>query len=190
MLKWTLLFVLITTISFVCVYHLNIVDCNLTSKHSSEQVLFLLIKSLSYEDFLSELKDRNIKYIDNKKQETIYLTNCVVEFKKDVMQYWLWRSQEWKTFALQDEEIKKFIDKKCTPMDIIQKIGIPNLVVFEADTTTITYVFVRDEKCKRSDGYYNSSINFKFYKNQFQNFDFNIVEDLNQKDVIEFFILQ
>ena len=65
--------------------------------------------------------------------------------------------------------------------------SMESLPVGIKDTLT---VIVRDEKCKRHDGYYNSAVNLTFYKNQFQNFYFNVVSDLNQKDVTPIFILQ
>ena len=191
MLKWIIIFTVLT-ISFTFVYFWHRVDFCLNGKYSFEQneLLFLLLKSPSYEDFLSKIKGANIKYSNDKKQESVYFTNGGAEFQNGNIRKWLWTSKKWEMFAVQGEEIDKLLDKKSTPMDAIQKIGIPNVVVFETDTTTMTYIFVRDEKCKRHDGYYNSSINLKFYKNQFQSFDFNVVTDLNQKDVIEIFILQ
>ena len=189
--KWVIVLIFLT-MSFVFVYLWHKGIFHIGGEHSLEQkeLLFLLLTASSYEDFLSKINGANIKYANDKKQTSIYFTNGGAEFQNGNIQKWLWTSKEWETFALQDDEIKKLMNKKSTPMDAIQKIGIPNAVYFEADTTTLTYIFVRNEKCKRHDGYYNSSVNLKFYKNQFQNFDFNVVSDLNQKDVTQLFILQ
>lgn len=189
--KWVIVLIFLT-MSFVFVYLWHKGIFHIGGEHSLKQkeLLFLLLTAPSYEDFLSKINEANIKYVNDKKQTSIYFTNGGAEFQNGNIQTWLWTSKEWETFALQDDEIKTLLNKKSTPMDAIQKIGIPNVVKFEADTTKLTYIFVRDEKCKRHDGYYNSSVNLKFYKNQFQNFDFNVVSDLNQKDVIQIFILQ
>ena len=70
--------------SFVFVYLWHKGIFHIGGEYSLEQkeLLFLLLTAPSYEDFLSEINGANIKYVNDKKQTSIYFTNGGAELKE------------------------------------------------------------------------------------------------------------
>ena len=53
---------------------------------------------------------------------------------------------------------------------------------------TFTYIFLRDENAKRTDGTYNAELTLLFEKNKLRDYLFSIIHDLNQKSSSEIFL--
>ena len=62
------------------------------------------------------------------------------------------------------------------------------MVLDKEGNFTFTYIFLRDENAKRTDGTYNAELTLFFEKNKLQDYLFSIIYDLNQKSSSEIFL--
>ena len=80
-------------------------------------------------------------------------------------------------------------NSKAASAEVEKRFGMPSAMGYDKEgNLTITYIFLRDENAKRTDGTYNAELTLLFEKNKLRDYLFSIIHDLNQKSSSEIFL--
>ena len=80
-------------------------------------------------------------------------------------------------------------NSKAASAEVEKRFGLPSAMDYDKEgNLTFTYIFLRDENAKRTDGTYNAELTLLFEKNKLQDYWFSIIYDQNQKSFSEIFL--
>ena len=169
-----------------CVDHLLL---NEPQRH--EELLTILLKASEKEHFLSQLEHLGIRYFVEKKndKEVILFKNGYAEFVNGDILCWAYYNTQIRIPAIPEKIIYELKNSKAASTEVEKRFGIPSSMVLDKEGNfTFTYIFLRDENAKRTDGTYNAELTLLFEKNKLRNYLFSIIHDLNQKSISEMFL--
>ena len=156
-----------------------------------EELLTILIKATGKEHFLSRLDDLGIRYFITKEEskDVVLFKNGSAEFENGTITSWSYHNSNVRIPAIPEEIVEKLRNSQATSAEVIKRFGIPSSMVLDKEGNfTFTYIFLRDENAKRTDGTYNAELTLFFEKNKLQDYLFSIIYDLNQKSSSEIFL--
>jgi len=169
-----------------CVDHLL-----LNEQQRHEELLTILIKASEKEHFLSQLEHLGIRYFVEKKndKEVILFKNGYAEFVNGDILCWAYYNTQIRIPAIPEKIIYELKNSKAASAEVEKRFGIPSSMVLDKEGNfTFTYIFLRDENAKRTDGTYNAELTLLFEKNKLRDYLFSIIHDLNQKSISEMFL--
>ena len=156
-----------------------------------EELLTILIKATGKEHFLSRLDDLGILYFITKEEskDVVYFKNGSAEFENGTITSWLYHNSNVRIPAIPEEIVEKLRNSQTTSAEVVKRFGMPSAMDYDKEgNLTFTYIFLRDENAKRTDGTYNAELTLLFEKNKLQDYWFSIIYDLNQKSSSEIFL--
>ena len=156
-----------------------------------EELLTILIKATEKEHFLSQLDDLGIRYFITKEEskDVVYFKNGSAEFENGTITSWLYHNSNVRIPAIPEEIVEKLRNSQTTSAEVVKRFGMPSAMDYDKEgNLTFTYIFLRDENAKRTDGTYNAELTLLFEKNKLQDYWFSIIYDLNQKSSSEIFL--
>lgn len=162
---------------------------NEQQKH--EDLLMILIKTSEKEHFLSQLEHRRIRYFVEKKndKDVVLFQNGYAEFVNGDILCWAYHNAQIRIPAIPEEIVEKLRNSQATSAEVVKRFGMPSAMDYDKEgNLTFTYIFLRDENAKRTDGTYNAELTLLFEKNKLQDYCFSIIYDLNQKSFSEIFL--
>ena len=162
---------------------------NEQQKH--EDLLMILIKTSGKENFLSQLESRMIRFFIEKEndKEVVYFQNGYAEFVNGDILCWAYHNAQIRIPAIPEKLIYELRNSKAASAEVEKRFGIPSSMVLDKEGNfTFTYIFLRDENAKRTDGTYNAELTLLFEKNKLRDYLFSIIHDLNQKSISEMFL--
>ena len=152
-------------------------------------MLNILIKPTGKEHFLSRLDDWGIRYYITKKEskDVVYFKDGFAEIENGEITSWSYHNSNVRIPAIPEEIVEKLRYSQATSAEVIKRFGLPSSMYCEKDGNfSFSYFFIRDERTKRSDGKYNSELIFWFNNDcKLNNCSYSIVDDLNQKTLLE-----
>ena len=163
----------------------------LDEQQRHEELLTILIKATGKEHFLSRLDDLGIRYFITKEEskDVVLFKNGSAEFENGTITSWSYHNSNVRIPAIPEEIVEKLRNSQATSAEVIKRFGIPSSMVLDKEGNfTFTYIFLRDENAKRTDGTYNAELTLFFEKNKLQDYLFSIIYDLNQKSSSEIFL--
>ena len=163
----------------------------LDEQQRHEELLTILIKATGKEHFLSRLDDLGIRYFITKEEskDVVYFKDGFVEIENGEITSWSYYNSNVRIPAIPEEIVEKLRYSQATSAEVIKRFGIPSSMVLDKEGNfTFTYIFLRDENAKRTDGTYNAELTLFFEKNKLQDYLFSIIYDLNQKSSSEIFL--
>ena len=169
-----------------CVDHLL-----LNEQQRHEELLTILIKASEKEHFLSQLEHLGIRYFVEKKndKEVILFKNGYAEFVNGDILCWAYYNTQIRIPAIPEKIIYELKNSKAASTEVEKRFGLPSSMVLDKEGNfTFTYIFLRDENAKRTDGTYNAELTLLFEKNKLRDYLFSIIHDLNQKSISEMFL--
>jgi len=169
-----------------CVDHLL-----LNEQQRHEELLTILIKASEKEHFLSQLEHLGIRYFVEKKndKEVILFKNGYAEFVNGDILCWAYYNTQIRIPAIPEKIIYELKNSKAASAEVEKRFGMPSAMNYDKEgNLTFTYIFLRDENAKRTDGTYNAELTLLFEKNKLQDYWFSIIYDLNQKSSSEIFL--
>ena len=169
-----------------CVDHLL-----LNEQQRHEELLTILIKASEKEHFLSQLEHLGIRYFVEKKndKEVILFKNGYAEFVNGDILCWAYYNTQIRIPAIPEKIIYELKNSKAASAEVEKRFGLPSSMVLDKEGNfTFTYIFLRDENAKRTDGTYNAELTLLFEKNKLRDYLFSIIHDLNQKSISEMFL--
>ena len=178
--------VLVWSLSTGCFDNFSV---NEQQKH--EDLLMILIKTSEKEHFLSQLEHRRIRYFVEKEndKDVVLFQNGYAEFVNGDILCWAYYNSNVRIPAIPEEIVEKLRNSQATSAEVIKRFGIPSSMVLDKEGNfTFTYIFLRDENAKRTDGTYNAELTLLFEKNKLRDYLFSIIHDLNQKSISEMFL--
>ena len=156
-----------------------------------EELLTILMKASEKEHFLSQLEHLGIRYFVEKKndKEVILFKNGYAEFVNGDILCWAYYNTQIRIPAIPEKIIYELKNSKAASAEVEKRFGIPSSMVLDKEGNfTFTYIFLRDENAKRTDGTYNAELTLLFEKNKLRDYLFSIIHDLNQKSISEMFL--
>ena len=156
-----------------------------------EELLTILIKATGKEHFLSRLDDLGIRYFITKEEskDVVLFKNGSAEFENGTITSLSYHNSNVRIPAIPEEIVEKLRNSQATSAEVIKRFGIPSSMVLDKEGNfTFTYIFLRDENAKRTDGTYNAELTLLFEKNKLRDYLFSIIHDLNQKSISEMFL--
>ena len=163
----------------------------LDEQQRHEELLTILIKATGKKHFLSRLDDLGIRYFITKEEskDVVHFKNGSAEFENGTITSWSYHNSNVRIPAIPEEIVEKLRNSQATSAEVIKRFGIPSSMVLDKEGNfTFTYIFLRDENAKRTDGTYNAELTLFFEKNKLQDYLFSIIYDLNQKSSSEIFL--
>ena len=162
---------------------------NEQQKH--EDLLMILIKTSEKEHFLSQLEHLGIRYFVEKKndKDVVLFQNGYAEFVNGDILCWAYHNAQIRIPAIPEKIIYELKNSKAASAEVEKRFGMPSAMYYDKEgNLTFTYIFLRDENAKRTDGTYNAELTLLFEKNKLQDYWFSIIYDLNQKSSSEIFL--
>ena len=154
-----------------------------------EELLTILIKATGKEHFLSRLDDLGIRYFITKKEskDVVCFKDGFAEIENGEINSWAYHNPNVRIPAIPEEIVEKLRNSQVTSAEVIKRFGFPSTMYCEKDGNfSFSYFFIRDERTKRSDGKYNSELIFWFNNDyKLNNCNYSIIDDLNQKTLLE-----
>lgn len=161
----------------------------LDEQQRHEELLTILIKATEKEHFLSQLEHRRIRYFVEKEndKDVVLFQNGYAEFVNGDILCWAYHNAQIRIPAIPEEIVEKLRNSQTTSAEVVKRFGLPSSMSFEKDGTfSFSYFFIRDERTKRSDGKYNNELIFWFNNDcKLNNCNYSIIDDLNQKTLLE-----
>ena len=161
----------------------------LDEQQRHEELLTILIKATEKEHFLSQLDDLGIRYFITKEEskDVVYFKDGFAEIENGEINSWSYHNPNVRIPAIPEEIVEKLRNSQVTSAEVIKRFGFPSFMYCEKDGTfSFAYIFIRDERTKRSDGKYNSELIFWFNNDcKLNNCSYSIIGDLNQKTLEE-----
>ena len=159
---------------------------NEQQKH--EDLLMILIKTSEKEYFLSQLEHRRIRYFVEKKndKEVILFKNGYAEFVNGDILCWAYHNAQIRIPAIPEKIIYELKNSKAASAEVEKRFGMPSAMDYEKEgNLTFTYIFLRDENAKRTDGQYNAGLIIWFDDYKINNYSYTVIDDLNKKTIDE-----
>ena len=159
---------------------------NEQQKH--EDLLMILIKTSKKEHFLSQLEHRRIRYFVEKKndKDVVLFQNGHAEFVNGDILCWAYHNAQIRIPAIPEKIIYELKNSKAASAEVEKRFGIPSSMVLDKEGNfTFTYIFLRDENAKRTDGQYNASLTIWFDDYKINNYSYTVIDDLNKKTIDE-----
>ena len=154
-----------------------------------EELLTILIKPTGKEHFLSRLDDLGIRYFITKEEskDVVLFKDGFAEIENGELTSWSYYNSNVRIPAIPEEIVEKLRYSQATSAEVIKRFGLPSSMYYEKDGNfSFSYFFIRDERTKRSDGKYNSELIFWFNNDyKLNNCSYSIIDDLNQKTLLE-----
>ena len=169
-----------------CVDHLL-----LNEQQRHKELLTILMKASEKEHFLSQLEHRRIRYFVEKKndKDVVFFQNGYAEFVNGDILCWAYHNAQIRIPAIPGKIIYELKNGKAASAEVEKRFGMPSAMDYDKEgNLTFTYIFLRDENAKRTDGTYNAELTLLFEKNKLQDYCFSIIYDLNQKSSSEIFL--
>jgi len=163
----------------------------LDEQQRHEELLTILIKATGKEHFLSRLDDLGIRYFITKKEskDVVFFKDGFAEIENGEINSWSYHNPNVRIPAIPEEIVEKLRNSQVTSAEVIKRFGMPSAMDYDKEgNLTFTYIFLRDENAKRTDGTYNAELTLLFEKNKLQDYCFSIIYDLNQKSSSEIFL--
>ena len=161
----------------------------LDEQQRHEELLTILIKATGKEHFLSQLDDLGIRYFITKEEskDVVYFKDGFAEIENGEINSWSYHNPNVRIPAIPEEIVEKLRNSQAASAEVIKRFGFPSFMYCEKDGTfSFAYIFIRDERTKRSDGKYNSELIFWFNNDcKLNNCSYSIIGDLNQKTLLE-----
>ena len=77
-------------------------------------------------------------------------------------------------------------NSKAASAEVEKRLGMPSAMDYDKEgNLTFTYIFLRDENAKRTDGQYNASLTIWFDDYKINNYSYTVIDDLNKKTIDE-----
>ena len=163
----------------------------LDEQQRHEELLTILIKATGKEHFLSRLDDLGIRYFITKEEskDVVLFKDGFAEIENGEINSWSYHNPNVRIPAIPEEIVEKLRNSQVTSAEVIKRFGMPSAMDYDKEgNLTFTYIFLRDENAKRTDGTYNAELTLLFEKNKLQDYCFSIIYDLNQKSSSEIFL--
>jgi hypothetical protein len=160
----------------------------LNEQQRHEELLTILIKASEKEHFLSQLEHLGIRYFVEKKndKEVILFKNGYAEFVNGDILCWAYYNTQIRIPAIPEKIIYELKNSKAASAEVEKRFGIPSSMVLDKEGNfTFTYIFLRDENAKRTDGQYNASLTIRFDDYKINNYSYTVIDDLNKKTIDE-----
>ena len=164
---------------------------SVNEQHRHEELLTILIKATGKEHFLSRLDDLGIRYFIIKKEskDVVCFKDGFAEIENGEINSWSYHNPNVRIPAIPEEIVEKLRNSQATSAEVVKRFGMPSAMDYDKEgNLTFTYIFLRDENAKRTDGTYNAELTLLFEKNKLQNYWLSIIYDLNQKSSSEIFL--
>ena len=171
------------TVKIGCVDHLL-----LNEQQRHEELLNILIKASEKEHFLSQLEYFGIRYFIEKEnnKESILFKNGFVEFENGEISNWAYRNAQIRIPAIPENIIYELKNSKAASAEVEKRFGMPSAMDYDKEgNLTFTYIFLRDENAKRTDGQYNAGLIIWFDDYKINNYGYIVIDDLNKKTIDE-----
>ena len=159
---------------------------NEQQKH--EDLLMILIKTSEKEHFLSQLEYRRIRYFVEKKndKDVVLFQNGYAEFVNGDILCWAYHNAQIRIPAIPEKIIYELKNSKAASAEVEKRFGMPSAMDYDKEgNLTFTYIFLRDENAKRTDGQYNASLTIWFDDYKINNYSYTVIDDLNKKTIDE-----
>ena len=159
---------------------------NEQQKH--EDLLMILIKTSEKEYFLSQLEHRRIRYFVKKKndKDVVFFQNGYAEFVNGDILCWAYHNAQIRIPAIPEKIIYELKNSKAASAEVEKRFGMPSAMDYDKEgNLTFTYIFLRDENAKRTDGQYNASLTIWFDDYKINNYSYTVIDDLNKKTIDE-----
>ena len=159
---------------------------NEQQKH--EDLLMILIKTSEKEHFLSQLEYRRIRYFVEKKndKDVVLFQNGYAEFVNGDILCWAYHNAQIRIPAIPEKIIYELKNSKAASAEVEKRFGMPSALDYDKEGNfTFTYIFLRDENAKRTDGQYNASLTIWFDDYKINNYSYTVIDDLNKKTIDE-----
>ena len=159
---------------------------NEQQKH--EDLLMILIKTSEKEYFLSQLEHRRIRYFVEKKndKDVVLFQNGYAEFVNGDILCWAYHNAQIRIPAIPEKIIYELKNSKAASAEVEKRFGMPSAMDYDKEgNLTFTYIFLRDENAKRTDGQYNASLTIWFDDYKINNYSYTVIDDLNKKTIDE-----
>jgi hypothetical protein len=160
----------------------------LDEQQRHEELLTILIKATGKEHFLSRLDDLGIRYFITKEEskEVVHFKNGSAEFVNGDILCWAYHNAQIRIPAILEKIIYELKNSKAASAEVEKSFGIPSSMVLDKEGNfTFTYIFLRDENAKRTDGQYNASLTIWFDDYKINNYSYTVIDDLNKKTIDE-----
>jgi hypothetical protein len=160
----------------------------INDQQKHEDLLMILIKTTEKEHFLSQLERRWIRYfVENKNDKDVVLfQNGHAEFVNGDILCWAYHNAQIRIPAIPEKIIYELKNSKAASAEVEKRFGIPSSMVLDKEGNfTFTYIFLRDENAKRTDGQYNASLTIWFDDYKINNYSYTVIDDLNKKTIDE-----
>ena len=171
------------TVKIGCVDHLL-----LNEQQRHEELLNILIKATEKEHFLSQLEHRWIRYFVEKEKDkdVVLFQNGYAEFVNGDILCWAYHNAQIRIPAIPGKIIYELKNGKAASAEVEKRFGMPSAMDCDKEgNLTFTYIFLRDENAKRTDGQYNASLTIWFDDYKINNYSYTVIDDLNKKTIDE-----
>ena len=171
------------TVKIGCVDHLL-----LNEQQRHEELLNILIKATEKEHFLSQLEHRWIRYFVEKEKDkdVVLFQNGYAEFVNGDILCWAYHNAQIRIPAIPGKIIYELKNGKAASAEVEKRFGMPSAMDYDKEgNLTFTYIFLRDENAKRTDGQYNASLTIWFDDYKINNYSYTVIDDLNKKTIDE-----
>ena len=159
---------------------------NEQQKH--EDLLMILIKNSEKEHFLSQFEHRRIRYFVEKKndKDVVLFQNGYAQFVNGDILCWAYHNAQIRIPAIPEKIIYELKNSKAASAEVEKRFGMPSAMDYDKEgNLTFTYIFLRDENAKRTDGQYNASLTIWFDDYKINNYSYTVIDDLNKKTIDE-----
>ena len=166
-----------------CVDHLL-----LNEQQRHKELLTILMKASEKEHFLSQLEHRRIRYFVEKKndKDVVLFQNGHAEFVNGDILCWAYHNAQIRIPAIPEKIIYELKNSKTASAEVEKRFGMPSAMDYDKEgNLTFTYIFLRDENAKRTDGQYNASLTIWFDDYKINNYSYTVIDDLNKKTIDE-----
>ena len=140
-------------------------DLLLDEQQRHEELLTILIKATGKEHFLSRLDDLGIRYFSEKEnnKESVLFKNGFAEIENGEITSWAYHNAQIRIPAIPEKIIYELKNSKTASAEVEKRFGMPSAMDYDKEgNLTFTYIFLRDENAKRTDGQYKASLTIWF----------------------------
>ena len=155
------------------------------------EILDLLIKNTPQKSFVSFFEHGNISHCvtNDNNMQIILFKNGLAGFKDGNLHHWFYKDNSIKISSSREDILEKMKHNRVSVQDVVKFLGMPSVANYDEEgNLTFTYIFLRDENAKRTDGTYNADLTLLFEKNRFHDYSFSVIHSLNQKSFSELFL--
>ena len=164
---------------------------NEEKRQQYREILDLLIKNTPQKSFVSFFEHGNISHCvtNDNNMQIILFKNGLAGFKDGNLHHWFYKDNSIKISSIREDILEKMKHNRVSVQDVVKFLGMPSVANYDKEgNLTFTYIFLRDENAKRTDGTYNADLTLLFEKNKLQDYRFSIIHDQNQKSFSELFL--